>query len=203
MKKILVVLICLGGLAAAMSAPRPAPASAGTNPLTAGIATMAGRTLDGYRSDRTRRCSGRPQRGALELQSWLARNVRGVSWGIYNCRRVRIGSSLSLHAEGRAVDWHLDRHKTADRRAAYGVIDAFLAPDTAGRRHALARRMGVQELIYDCKIWTAHDGNRGMRHYSGCRRGASDTIAHRDHVHIGLNWRGAKARSTFWRLVGR
>jgi hypothetical protein len=26
-----------------------------------------------------------------------------------------------------------------------------------------------------------------------------DTTAHRNHIHIGLNWRGAKMKSSFWR----
>jgi hypothetical protein len=202
MKKTLAVLLCLAGLAAAASASNAAPAPLGTGPLTAQLAGMAGRSLDGYRYDRARRCTRGPQRGALALQNWLGLHVRGVSWGIYNCRKTRLGSSLSLHAEGRAVDWHLDRRKPAERRAAYRLIDAFLAADSSGRPRALARRMGVQEIIYDCRIWTAYDGDRGMRPYSGCRRGASDTIAHRDHLHIGLNWRGAKAQSSFWRFVG-
>jgi hypothetical protein len=25
-----------------------------------------------------------------------------------------------------------------------------------------------------------------------------DTTAHRDHVHFGLNWRGARLRTSFW-----
>jgi len=26
-------------------------------------------------------------------------------------------------------------------------------------------------------------------------------MAHKDHLHIGLNWRGARERSSFWRLA--
>jgi hypothetical protein len=51
-------------------------------------------------------------------------------------------NSVSLHAEGRAVDWHLDAARTADRREARRLIDLWLAPDSEGNEHVLARRMG-------------------------------------------------------------
>jgi hypothetical protein len=200
MKKTLSLLLGVAALAGAAVAVQPA-AAAVSEPLTDQIAGLAAKPIDSYRYDKTRRCSGGPQRGATALNTWLARNVKGVSWGIYNCRTTRLGKNLSLHAEGRAVDWHLDVRKRSDRKAAYRLIDALLAPDASGRPRALARRMGVQEIIYDCKIWTAYDGDRGMRRYSGCRPGASATIAHRDHLHIGLNWRGARAQSSFWQLA--
>ena len=31
----------------------------------------------------------------------------------------------------------------------------LLAPDRRGNQHALARRMGVEELIWDCSYWGA------------------------------------------------
>jgi hypothetical protein len=68
--------------------------------------------------------------------------------------------------------------------------------------HALARRMGVQEIIWNCTAWFSGDG--GMQKYSACydkkgkRIKIDDTTAHRDHIHIGLNWAGAKLRTSFW-----
>ena len=58
-------------------------------------------------------------------------------------------NSASLHAEGRAVDWHLDATRAADRREARRLIDMWLAPDSEGNEHALARRMGIQEIIWN------------------------------------------------------
>ena len=164
---------------------------------------LVSQALDSYDYDFARRCTGRAQRGTLALQSWLGDHVRGVTWGIYSCRRTRSGSSMSLHAEGRAVDWHLDVGKAADRAAANRLVSAFLAPDAAGRPAAMARRMGVQEIIWNCRVWSARQPTAGMRPYSVCGRGASRTMAHKDHLHIGLNWRGARERSSFWRLAAR
>ncbi|CAN5458957.1 hypothetical protein BH20ACT15_BH20ACT15_09740 [soil metagenome] len=85
-----------------------------------------------------------------------------------------------------------------ERRAAYFMIDCFLAPDANGNPNALARRMGVQELIYDCKSWFS--GSEALGPYSGCGGGkVGRTAAHRDHIHIGLNRRGARAKTSFWK----
>ena len=94
-------------------------------------------------------------------------------------------------------------HDASQKRAAKRLIALFLAKDKVGNNHALARRMGIQELIWNCHAWWAGDG--GMRRYSACfdsdghRRHVDDTTAHRNHVHIGLNWRGARKKSSFWR----
>jgi hypothetical protein len=111
-------------------------------------------------------------------------------------------NSASLHAEGRAIDWHLDVHNGRDRAEAKRLINLFLAPDKLGNEHALARRMGIQELIWDCKSWWSGAG--GMQKYSACydkkgkRVRIDDTSAHRDHIHIGLNWAGARMKTSFW-----
>src|SRR3954454_10033834 len=134
----------------------PQTASAGaSNRLTAQMSGLVNRALESYQYDLRRRCTGRAQPGTLALQSWLRHHVRGVTWGIYSCRTIRSGSTMSLHAEGRAVDWHLDVGKTADRAAANHLIGAFLGPDAAGRPAAMARRMGMQEIICNCRVWSA------------------------------------------------
>jgi hypothetical protein len=177
----------------------PQAASAGAyDPLTAQMNGLVSHSLDSYRYDFARHCTGRAQRGTRALQSWLGDHVRGVTWGIYSCRRTRSGS---LHAEGRAVDWHLDVAKAADRTAAADLVSAFLAPDAAGRPAAMARRMGIQEIIWNCRVWSMRQPAAGMRPYTVCGRGVSRTMEHKDHLHIGLNWRGAREQSSFWRFA--
>ena len=139
--------------------------------------------------------------GTLAMVDWLERNSAGVFWGIMRCSKLS-GRDYSLHAEGRAIDWHLSVHSAADRRAARRLILKLLASDKAGNTHALARRMGVQEIIWDCRSWWS--GSDGMGRYSLCfnakgrRVRVDDTSAHRDHVHIGLNVPGARAQTSFW-----
>ncbi|HEX2233650.1 MAG TPA: hypothetical protein VHG69_09825 [Thermoleophilaceae bacterium] len=164
---------------------------------------LAHLAIDDYGSDDARRCRRNPMSGTVSLERWLTRNVRGVSWGIVRCSRLD-RRRFSLHAEGRAVDWHLDARSRTDRRAARRLIMMLLASDRAGNPHALARRMGIQEIIWDCRSWWS--GSDRMEPYAPCldRRGrvkknVNVTLARRDHVHIGLNLAGARKRSTFWR----
>jgi hypothetical protein len=164
---------------------------------------LADQPIDDYASDDARRCRKGAMPGALALERWLVRNVRGTSWGIMRCSRLA-RRRFSLHAEGRAVDWHLDAGSRTDRRVARRLIDLLLANDRVGNPHALARRMGVQEIIWDCRSWWA--GADGMEPYAACldrrgrpRKNVNVTLAHRDHVHIGLNLAGARKRTTFWR----
>jgi hypothetical protein len=92
--------------------------------------------------------------------------------GIYNCRSIVGGKGLSLHAEGRAVD-------VAPASAAQGTqIAAWLL--------ANVERFGLQEIIWNRKIWSALHPSSGWRGYSGSN-------PHTDHLHIGQNWNGARA----------
>ncbi len=158
--------------------------------------------IDDYAYDHARVCRKRPTPGALALVDWLERNASGVFWGIMRCERWG-KNSASLHAEGRAIDWHLDASLPGDRREARRLIDLFLATDRAGNPHALARRMGIQEIIWNCRSWWS--GAEGMEKYSVCftkrgkpRKHVNYTTAHKDHIHIGLSRAGGRKRTSFW-----
>src|SRR3954447_17225742 len=60
-------------------------------------------------------CSAKPRPGMVAFQRWLEGNAKGVSWGTYRCEMWG-KHEASLHAEGRAIDWHLDVTDSADRR---------------------------------------------------------------------------------------
>jgi hypothetical protein len=163
---------------------------------------LASKPIDDYRYDRAKHCYKRPSKGANAMVAWLTRNARGQFWGIMRCERLS-HDSMSLHSEGRAIDWHLDVGNAADRRAARRLILTLLATDRAGNPHALARRMGIQEIIWNCHSWWS--GADRMGPYSLCytrsgklRKKVDRTLAHRNHVHIGLSRQGARMRTSFW-----
>jgi hypothetical protein len=148
------------------------------------------------------KCDDKVRRGVVKLQRWLEENVRGVFWGSYRCEKWG-KHEASLHAENRAIDWHLDASSSADRRAADRLIGLLLATDSVGNTHALARRMGVEELIWDCEFWAA--GMPEFQPYRPCygKRGklrmhVDTTVAHRDHIHIGMTKAGAAGKTSFW-----
>lgn len=164
--------------------------------------SLARYAIDEYQYDTATRCTNSVRAGMSSLQRWLERHAAGTSWGIMRCEKWGKGSA-SLHAEGRAIDWALNARIPTERRAARRLISLLLATDKAGNTHALARRMGVQEIIFDCQGWFS--GSDGMRPYSACfnregkaRKRVDDSTAHRNHVHIGLNRDGAAKRTSFW-----
>jgi len=152
--------------------------------------------IDPIRYDAATRCKRRVGPGMAAFQAWLERHAAGQFWGIYRCERWG-RHSASLHAESRALDWHLDASVGADRREARRLIELLLAPDSLGNPSALARRMGVEEIIWDCSYWGA--GRPDFGPYRPCRNKHVDpTTAHRNHIHFGLTKPGAAGRTSFW-----
>jgi hypothetical protein len=159
--------------------------------------------IDPETYDEATHCAPKPRAGMVKLTHWMERHARGVSWGTYRCERWG-KHSASLHAENRALDWHLDAGVPADKAEARRLIRLLLAPDTAGNPHALARRMGIEEIIWDCSYWGAGAPEFGK--YAPCygkegqlRKRVDPTVAHRNHLHLGMSRAGAAARTSFWR----
>lgn len=195
----LVVVLGLAAPAAAHAYESPVAYTAVANNPADALAELP---LEDSVYDRATKCSARPRPGMTALVSWLTAHAAGTFWGTYRCEKWGKGSA-SLHAEGRAVDWALDVDTPAQRRAAEKLIALLLAPDRLGQPQALARRMGVEEIIWDCSYWGA--GMAQFRPYSPClskrgkvRKHVNKTIAHRDHVHIGMTKAGAAKKTSFW-----
>ena len=199
-QRIVLLALCCAATAAPAQAFR-LPANFG--PLPGNPADRVSAPIEAESYDPATHCSGPQHRkGMLALEHWLQARTRGVFWGSYRCERWG-KHSASLHAEDRAIDWHLDVTVPADRRAAERLIRVLLAPDVAGNPQALARRMGVEELIWDCGYWGT--GMTEFRPYSVCykrngkkRKRFDRTAAHQDHIHIGMTKRGAAGRTSFW-----
>ena len=191
------VLIHAAPATALLRLPVQLPPVAG-NPADA----LAGRPIEPSVYEGATHCAPKPRKGTQALVAWLQATSRGTFWGSYRCEEWGHGSA-SLHAENRAVDWALDATKGADRRAARRLVLLLLAPDAAGEPQALARRMGVEELIWDCGYWGA--GMTAFKPYGPCydakgrlKDHVDPTAGHRDHVHIGLTRAGSRGRTSFW-----
>lgn len=157
--------------------------------------------VDTLRYDPAKRCRRHMTKGALALSTWLARNTDGEYWGGLRCERLS-RTTYSMHAEGRAVDWHLDAAIPAKRREAHRLLRLLFGPDRHGAPNALARRMGIVEAIYDCRYYGFWMAAGHSTRYSPCRDPHVDrTTAHRDHVHLSLGWPGARMRTSFWRYL--
>jgi hypothetical protein len=102
--------------------------------------------------------------------------------GIYN-PASRAGGGLSLHAEGRAMD-HGVTMDSAGEALGWAVFNWCLAN---------AEGIGLQELQFNRRIWTSRRAGEGVRFDTSPSAGL-----HRDHVHIGQCWRGARAETSWY-----
>src|SRR3954467_9087515 len=188
--------VCLAvAIALAIPAMASAPPSLKANPAN----KLLSRGLDPIQYDRATKCNGgKVPAGTKAMVAWLHHNAAGVSWGDYRCEMWG-KHEASIHSAGRAIDWH-----PATMRDGDALVKLLLAPDKDGNIAALARRMGVQGLIFDCKSWFG-SGDGQMGNYSYCysksgkrKKNLDPTQAHMNHVHIELNLRGAAKKTTFW-----
>ncbi|MFJ8635304.1 S8 family serine peptidase [Streptomyces sp. NPDC093568] len=201
-----------GGLARLLTGPEglTAPMTVLLRPVAPGaegIAEDTGRCApDAYRYDGTdvfvpgtTPCATEVPPGMVRfVNEWLLPTFGRRRHGIVACRPITGGARKSLHAEGRAVDYYLDASEPADLAVATAIIDRLLAPDAAGVPDALLRRLGVQEIIWNRRIWsTVRDRGKPMtREYKGAN-------PHTDHIHIGLHRPGARGETSYWRGCDR
>lgn len=130
-------------------------------------------------SDKPVSCSGGAQPGTKIMADFIMQKFGTRNLGIYNCRSVRGGTSLSLHGEGRAFDAGLLVSNPAEKQRG---DELFLWAIQN------AVNFGFQEVIWNRQIWTPA---RGIRAYTG-------TNPHTDHVHLGQNRAGAAGTTPFY-----
>jgi hypothetical protein len=134
-------------------------------------------------------CSPVAKRGTTAFANLLLRTYpKSRSLGI--SRSCGVGGK-SEHKEGRAFDWGVSVHRAADRKAVNDLMRWLLQTDRFGNRHAMARRLGIQYMIWNGRIWGAYAAGSGWRKYTGSN-------PHTDHVHFSLSWAGARKKTSFW-----
>ena len=199
------VAACLLAAAAPAGAFRlgGAPAPVSGNPAD----RLADLPADPDEYDPATHCSTTVRPGMIALVGWLGRNARGAFWGTYRCEKW--GPHVRVPARREPRRRLAPRRRRPRRRAAgRALIDLLLAPDRTGLPHALARRMGVEEIIWDCSYWGA--GMDRVQALLGllqqarraARKHVDPTAGHRDHLHIGMSKAGAARRTSFWLAAG-
>lgn len=144
--------------------------------------------LAGYAGQST--CSPFAKPGTTAFANLLLRTYpRSRSLGIV--RACSVGGK-SEHKEGRAFDWGVSAHDARDRASVKALVKWLMQPDRFGNRHAMARRLGIQYMIWNRRIWGSYSASSGWRRYTGAN-------PHTDHVHFSLSWAGARKKSSFWR----
>ncbi|HEX3828634.1 MAG TPA: hypothetical protein VHV82_15320 [Sporichthyaceae bacterium] len=133
-------------------------------------------------------CDPNPKPGVAAFeQMMLATFRRGSSGGITRaCDAPGVAGGRSEHKEGRAWDWMLDPNSYEDLYAGNRAVDWLLADGAVN-----ARRLGLMYLIWNRRIWSAHDAQVGWRGYD-----YGDP--HTSHIHFSFSWAGAEKRTSWW-----
>jgi hypothetical protein len=142
-------------------------------------------------------CSPHAKPGTLRLSRWLQRTYPGS--GSLGISRSCHDGGVSEHKEGRAFDWAVDVHSARDRGYVRDFLHRLFATDRHGDTDALARRMGIMYLIWNDHIYASYYGFRARR-YRPCATlsACSDTLRHRNHVHISLSRAGGAGRTSWY-----
>jgi len=163
-----------GSASAALAASVPPPP---TKPLPQEL-DIAPKYQEGYR------CLSGDLPGPTAFAKLLNDNYGRHIYGINR-------TCAAEHGEGRALDW-MNNAYTADGLALGNAITRWLAaPDSEGRPGAMARRFGINYIIWNRQMWRAYDPGRGWAPYSG-------VSPHTDHIHISFTWDGAYQRTSWW-----
>lgn len=144
-------------------------------------------------------CDTRQRWGTVALAKLLVRTYPDTSYNTtYSCGT---DGDRSEHYDGRAIDWMASLRNPTQAAEARAAINWMLATDSAGHKFAMARRLGIQYIIWNGRIWGSY--SQTWEPYLNCqttamKSTAHDSLCHRNHVHISLSWNGARGLTTFW-----
>lgn len=144
-------------------------------------------------------CDPTPKPGTRALAALIA-GTYGPHQSIGITRACSSGGT-SEHKEGRALDWMTNGRTRQGRANAAAFLAWLLGPDQFGVPLGNATRLGVMYIGWNNRFWAAYDTGRGWTEMKGCfsrPEASSDTICHRNHVHLSLTWDGASGRTSFW-----
>ncbi|MFY9230286.1 MAG: hypothetical protein WAO50_00070 [Candidatus Nanopelagicales bacterium] len=144
-------------------------------------------------------CDPQAKAGTQKLAD-LIKATYGADQTVWIPRACDVGGQ-SEHKEGRALDWMVTVRKPQQRANAEAFLAWLLGPDQFGNPYGNAMRLGVMYIGWNDRIWRGYDVERGWTELKGCfsrTTTGSDTVCHRDHIHISLTWDGASGRTSFW-----
>jgi hypothetical protein len=149
-----------------------------------------GKAIEGYAGFQPQQtCSPTAKPGVADFSKRVLAAYKGTrSLGIV--RACKVGGS-SEHKEGRAWDWGVSAYDASDRARVGDLMGWLLATDRYGNKHAIARRLGIQYVIWNKRIWGSYAASSGWRKYTGPN-------PHTDHVHFSFTWAGANRQTSFW-----
>ncbi len=92
----------------------------------------------------------------------------------------------SEHYDGRGLDWSMNAYDP--RQKAVGDSVAAWLTENDGE---MARRFGIQSIIWNQQSWYTYASEQGWQAYTG-------PSPHTDHLHFSFTWDGAMMRTSWW-----
>lgn len=127
-------------------------------------------------------CDPRPKPGVTAFAALMRARYKTGTVGNYRpCQ-----GDTSEHYDSRALDWMLNVKNPTQK----AIADSVVAWLTAGGG-VMARRFGINYIIWNHKVWKEYRPERGWTAYSGA-------VPHTDHVHFSFSWDGAAKRTSWW-----
>ncbi len=130
------------------------------------------------------RCLTETQPGVLAFAKLL-----NATYGSHTYGTLR--TCAAEHGEGRALDWMLNANDPAQRALGDALTRWLSGKDSSGRPGAMARRFGINYIIWNRQQWNAWDPGMAWKPYYG-------SSPHTDHIHFSFTWDGAYARTSWW-----
>ena len=156
---------------------------------TVAPAAAAEPPVDGYQDYVDPGClSFVEQPGVKDFRDMIRSRVGGGNGGIHACSGYE-------HGEGRAWDWMMNAGNGGQAAKVQQVLDWLLRPDAAGNAHAMARRLGIGNIIWNRRSISLWNGRSREWNDYACDGTPGD--CHTNHVHFAFSWPGA-ARETTW-----
>ena len=163
----------VAGSAGAATVPFPKP----TRPLPSGLDVV-------IPYQKGTRCLTETQPGVIAFAKLL-----NATYGTHSYGTLR--KCAAEHGEGRALDWMLNANDPAQRALGNALTRWLSAPDAEGRPGAMARRFGINYVIWNRQQWFAWKPAEAWQPYYGA-------VPHTDHIHFSFTWDGAYERTSWW-----
>ena len=160
------------------------PAQAGTIPFPKPSRTLPAALDVAASYQEGTRCLTENQPGAVAFAKLLNATYGNRTYGI-------LRKCAAEHGEGRALDWMINAGNKDQLALANALTGWLAAPDAQGRPGAMARRFGINYIIFNRLQWKAWAPERGWTPYYG-------VSPHTDHIHFSFNWDGAYKRTSWW-----
>ncbi|MBC7309886.1 MAG: peptidoglycan-binding protein, partial [Tetrasphaera sp.] len=132
-------------------------------------------------------CDPTAKPGVIDFAKLLNQHYGTRYYGIgRNCN-----SGVTEHSEGRALDWMISAYDPQQKAIADAIVEWLSASDDKGNPGVMARRFGINYIIWNRKMWRAYAPERGWATYTGSH-------PHDDHIHFTFTWDGAYKRTSWW-----